>query len=512
MLAVEDAPADVQAMIEELTYLKLVFAGIENDEQKQLSTAASILGPSDGNNSILQDLLRTCIHRASTFSATLDALDAQCKSQKTISRKWSKVKIAFGGTETFKKFFDSLSRLKVTLILAQQWSMKQTLRNIAQAEETWMETIKQLLEVQQKSLLTSERIEHLINSTVTNFIPCSAVLPAQHVDRSSHLSRTTSIPLERAGKIITDSCYSSSLAVSSTRATDISTKQSWISLSRLRFRTRADAVNSLFLGSLYYKESTTVLKEHRHGRNEGLELEEDIDEEEWPVDRRKDLRLSFQPTSWLHLLGLKYGFDLALTISQKGWQCRLRIFNCAPSAAPIFKLAAAGDLEGVQSLLLEGEASVLNIDWKGNTPLHYAAQKCHVQMCKFLLDAGADMWAENYDMFYVHNKTPIQMCAENGGSIDAKIDLMRLMCRDYDFWDQDSDGWKILTWFVFAANPAYYRFPSVGPLEWALQFFRAELRASPSRLSHLGILLDAVLTRIWPLQSCRWMTGLLKIV
>lgn len=54
-------------------------------------------------------------------------------------------------------------------------------------------------------------------------------------------------------------------------------------------------------------------------------------------------------------------------------------------APEIIQMVSAGDVSAVKSLLLKGEARVGEEDGSGMTPLHHAAYKGNVELCKLLI-------------------------------------------------------------------------------------------------------------------------------
>jgi len=55
--------------------------------------------------------------------------------------------------------------------------------------------------------------------------------------------------------------------------------------------------------------------------------------------------------------------------------------------------------------LVEQGADVNCLDLGENTPLHWAAMRGHVEICKFLLDSGADRNVRNRQ-----DKMPVDLC------------------------------------------------------------------------------------------------------
>ena len=96
-----------------------------------------------------------------------------------------------------------------------------------------------------------------------------------------------------------------------------------------------------------------------------------------PVDIYKtDQRLSralvyISPSKWLANLGIRSAFHLDISNHYgRGWQVSLQSSYLVPDNSLIFKLCLMGDLDGVRSLFMRGQASVRDTDSMGRTPLH----------------------------------------------------------------------------------------------------------------------------------------------
>lgn len=62
-----------------------------------------------------------------------------------------------------------------------------------------------------------------------------------------------------------------------------------------------------------------------------------------------------------------------------------------PSDSPIFDLVSQGRMANLQKLLMQGQASLRDHDENGTSLLQYAVDKLQPDMCRFLVDHGADV-------------------------------------------------------------------------------------------------------------------------
>lgn len=77
------------------------------------------------------------------------------------------------------------------------------------------------------------------------------------------------------------------------------------------------------------------------------------------------------PAWWLFKAGFTYVPRFSLFSSSiQGWKYTLNSFRLVPDDALIFEFCKRGNLDGIQSLLARGQASVKDIDSQGYTALH----------------------------------------------------------------------------------------------------------------------------------------------
>ncbi|KAK6072205.1 ankyrin repeat protein [Seiridium cupressi] len=91
------------------------------------------------------------------------------------------------------------------------------------------------------------------------------------------------------------------------------------------------------------------------------------------------LKASFIKTNFPEMRGQ---LNLAPTIS---------VYRIVPNTSNIFHYIREGDLYGLQQSLRSGEASLRDRDEFGTSLLHYASAFARLNICKFLIDHGADV-------------------------------------------------------------------------------------------------------------------------
>lgn len=97
------------------------------------------------------------------------------------------------------------------------------------------------------------------------------------------------------------------------------------------------------------------------------------------AESRYETSFILHPAEWLVWLGMKTGLDGTFSRSIQGWKgplrpfCTLRPFCAVPDDALIFDFCLSGNIDGVRTLLVRGDASVWDRNSTGETPLHVSA-------------------------------------------------------------------------------------------------------------------------------------------
>lgn len=74
---------------------------------------------------------------------------------------------------------------------------------------------------------------------------------------------------------------------------------------------------------------------------------------------------TWYPAVWLARLGIKFGVNASIARSYQGWKSTLKVFPAVPDDSLIFDFCKSGNIEGVQTLLTKGSASVRDTDTHG---------------------------------------------------------------------------------------------------------------------------------------------------
>jgi hypothetical protein len=83
----------------------------------------------------------------------------------------------------------------------------------------------------------------------------------------------------------------------------------------------------------------------------------------------------FHPTHWLMRLGLKYGLKAMAVNHHRTWQYSIRPVHAVPDDSLVFSFCMTGNVDAVRELFKRGEASVIDVDTDGWTPLHVGLQE-----------------------------------------------------------------------------------------------------------------------------------------
>ncbi|KAL1968865.1 hypothetical protein VTN77DRAFT_1226 [Rasamsonia byssochlamydoides] len=193
---------------------------------------------------------------------------------------------------------------------------------------------------------------------------------------------------------------------------------------------------------------------------------------------------SYHPAQWLLRWNFfSSGLDVMLSRSTKGWKNTLRTFHAVVDDSPIFTFCKNGNIDGVRTLLACGQASPLDTNTNGWTPLHVAAYECNLAICQLLIDAGANQNALTYD-FPGGNKfgdAPIVAAStcQRGDLVtwNQRVDVLRLLMKatELDFSESDSQAWKLILVLLERSRPSSGFTSDTRGAQWILDMFREEI-------------------------------------
>ena len=206
-------------------------------------------------------------------------------------------------------------------------------------------------------------------------------------------------------------------------------------------------------------------------------------------------RLTLVPAPWLARFGLSTAVDLGVERSTtSGWKVGLRMPRRVPDHALIFQKCELGDLVGVQKLLKDGDASVIDVDSRGHTPLHIAATYHHPSLCELLVAENSDVNARGWQRW---NQTPFfravclpekdhkRLYKDDGTTESRQIQTFRkLIAGGYDIESESEEG-QVLRIATFDNPRAWerncnlernFQFPS----EWILKQILPAILERPS--------------------------------
>ena len=181
--------------------------------------------------------------------------------------------------------------------------------------------------------------------------------------------------------------------------------------SRQRIATKSiltlrDTITQGFFGTIITTAKTCVLTAR-------LVDDQALDDDEHQYEHESSFKIL--PARWLFKLGFNYACNFSIQYSStQGLHCYIRPINLVPDDALIFEFCRQGDIEKVRGLISEKLASVRDVDSEGRTALHvspavlrskssgsdlcikFAAGSHHPELCKFLIDAGANRSARTF--------------------------------------------------------------------------------------------------------------------
>ncbi|KAF5870317.1 uncharacterized protein Bfra_009701 [Botrytis fragariae] len=138
---------------------------------------------------------------------------------------------------------------------------------------------------------------------------------------------------------------------------------------------------SFLLGTLNFRTISTT---HRYSDDDGTD---DADNSTTTKTFLIELFMGFTTCRKRFRFMMSSNFD----------QYALDVVRRRPNNSEIFRLCKRGNVQGVKKLLDRGEASIHDINEKGESLLHKAVFAADTQLCTMLLDLGADVyWEDDY--------------------------------------------------------------------------------------------------------------------
>ncbi|RYP46935.1 hypothetical protein DL768_006918 [Monosporascus sp. mg162] len=183
----------------------------------------------------------------------------------------------------------------------------------------------------------------------------------------------------------------------------------------------------------------------------------------------------FYPSSWLTRAGLGHGVEAILQNSKGGWKFDFNPIRAVPDDSLIFELCRDGNWRGVERLLRRQEASLRDTSSQGWTPLHFAAEAGHVELCDMLLQSGADKRALAFKGPSEDALSPVTIFVATNHDLPAehKIRMLRLFSDCLELTDPSGDGWTVHAELKRAYNRERVPIPE-NSISWLLRATAAE--------------------------------------
>lgn len=218
-----------------------------------------------------------------------------------------------------------------------------------------------------------------------------------------------------------------------------------------------------------------------------------LDDEEYQYEHESSYRIL--PAPWLLKLGFNYAYKIYThKSSTQGWQFGIKSINLVPDDASIFDFCRQGNVEKVRKVISSNLASVQDVNSEGRTALHFAAGCHRPELCKFLIEAGADKTARSFTPWL--RKSPLQEVPWHPITKDGfanAIDTCRIFEASFDSWDDDGHGWDILKWIPIyncdqstAEAGATHTF-----LSWLIQSSSQDIKANYNIMTVFNVMLYA---------------------
>lgn len=389
--SISDAPKEVKSILEDLRLLRTLLASIQETEE--------VLGP----DAVTNKALEICRKSIRNLTNIVDSLAPGFASQNSVKRKWTAIG-AVMRTEKILKFKAGLEEAKSSLILAQSISLERNNRQRHQCIEQTLLPLQQLKQGMSKiheihnSLIFQSRTMTTTDSQASNTIDglSSDIHKAVESWSSKQLHPIFEAELSKAIQACVSNMNQEQKPESNTtpgapasndRPNVTTFSKAFIRRSRkvgpLQSRSSRTGFGTLCCFVTTYEVVREVISPP------------DVvgdDANFGPVKQREtNIRFIFTPSRWLIKVGASQVLQFEKSKSDsRCWQKTLRTFKLVPYNAPVFEFCREGNVGAVRRLLINGHASVDDVNRIGETPLHIAAGYCQAETCLFLLQQGAD--------------------------------------------------------------------------------------------------------------------------
>jgi hypothetical protein len=277
-----------------------------------------------------------------------------------------------------------------------------------------------------------------LSQRATRSTPRKPRTSAQDMSATSNIEHNTSIPRNRK-RAASPSAYDYSCGTKRIRCADRSTT----------------SITDFFGGRIYIQTDTYKIVMNTSSDRETVDNRN--------LTEHKTV-FTCHSARWLLRRGFDSGIDVLIMKAIQGWQYQMRTFRVVPYDSLIFEFCSNGNLDGLRSLLVRKEASPRDMNSYGWNPLHMslrlpatvqrasaffvdrcnvsshylsrfkavafpihthptvstllkssssnaackiASQRCHVDLCRLLLDEGADPNAKKYRLDSSADKRPL---------------------------------------------------------------------------------------------------------
>ncbi|KAH7409134.1 hypothetical protein BKA64DRAFT_388235 [Cadophora sp. MPI-SDFR-AT-0126] len=388
--SVTEAPESVGEIARELQVLSTILAQIANTTLPERP------------NENMKLALETCASQIEPLLSMTRQLIDHFRSNSTTKRKWAAIKSVFKA-EKINQIRNAIERTKSTLLLAYQQHLVMMIAAGFREQQMWRDTMTHLV--------PGNCIQRNVVGVVESDISLSPIRGRlEEVDKQ----KIHGIEYCCRGK----------------KADIMSTSKSKIRRPGTQIGASYTDISSIFgkfsLLSKRFSAQRTVSSDEEEDRHQSEES-----------------YLTIRPALWLARFGLKYGIRVNFFQSPGSWKHTLNTFRPVPDDSLIFEFCRLGNIEGVQLLLERGQASTWDTNSEDETPLHLAVGYGHFQLCKVLLEIGADAEVRNGRARSCFNIA----CSQRGTFTSASlINILRLFIHqadlselgNYDWWGIDN--------------------------------------------------------------------------
>ncbi|EPE30559.1 Ankyrin repeat-containing protein [Glarea lozoyensis ATCC 20868] len=374
--SIQNAPQSVSDIIEDLA--------IVSNALEDIGHEADSARPHSRSLDMSLSCLRSCSEKVQRLQKLLEELQSGLSATKRRKRAWSSFKVVWSENK-IANFQNAVRELKTTLLITRQTATSKTITANQESQQRELSSIRDaidsLLQRELRCAISPSSEKQLIANLKKEIDKTSS---ARAHPQSTSADQETMNSTRRINTSLYYHCADQRLNPEIKVSEAQRQENSGTTSSSLTFATKTlpyrHIINSIFgvvegtltTFSITPSACTNAAKHHctRH-------------------------LFILHPSRLLRIFGFESGLRMSF-LNSGLFDFQLNSYQAVPDNSAIFHFTKNGDITSIQGLFKDRLASPFDTNSKGLTPLFFAAQFGHVEICKLLIDEGADAKAYSF--------------------------------------------------------------------------------------------------------------------